>query len=398
MKDKNNPSRRSKAARKSSNGKRKLIIMTLLVLLLIAVAVIIIVFVVLPNLTKDPDATDEILTSNGYESRFNFGQSGYNRAGECIDSGGVMNKKNCTRENMDLYNGEYRIHSYSQDQPLTFEYSGNIIERNPLGILEITKCDDVCVVLGYIETELIYIKSSSLSDDACYSQIFSTPEWFKDEYKMCSSDELNKMNHLAETVSGDIDKLGLSLKDLIRYFEDYLDHSVIPRIEESKENVSKGLSYVEIRKMLENDGYRFVYSKSLNALSISSTTIEKEDFYGYTLYPTMGDTFVLMYDSNGKVTKLMYKNYDNQTSLDGNLPNSGYSAFWIPDSDEFYGATTSEKCMYSIDYPSMESHYDWKCSKEDMDGIDSVSKKFLWSLSNIGITRSELVKFAENYM
>ena len=375
MKDKKQPSRRSKAIRKSSNGKRKLIITVLLALLFIAIAVLVIVFVILPNLTKDPDATDEILTSHGYESRFNFGQSGYNRAGECIDSGGVFNKKSCTRENMDLYNGKYRIRSYSKDQPLEFVYSGNIIDRNPLGILEIEKCDD-----------------------ACYSQIFSTPEWFKDEYKMCSSDESNKMNHLAETVSGDIDKLGLSLKDLVRYFEDYLDHSVIPKIEESKENVSKGLSYVEIRKMLENDGYRFVYSKSLNALSISSTTIEKEDFYGYTLYNTMGDTFVLMYDSNGKVTKLMYKNYDNRTSLDGNLPNSGYSAFWIPDSDEFYGATTSEKCMYSIDYPSMESHYDWRCSKEDMDGIDSVSKKFLWSLSNIGITRSELVKFAENYM
>lgn len=398
MKDKKQPSRRSKAIRKSSNGKRKLIITVLLALLFIAIAVLVIVFVILPNLTKDPDATDEILTSHGYESRFNFGQSGYNRAGECIDSGGVFNKKSCTRENMDLYNGKYRIRSYSKDQPLEFVYSGNIIDRNPLGILEIEKCDDACVVLGYIETELIYIKSSSLSDDACYSQIFSTPEWFKDEYKMCSSDESNKMNHLAETVSGDIDKLELSLKDLVRYFEDYLDHSVIPKIEESKENVSKGLSYVEIRKMLEDDGYRFVYSKSLNALSVSSTTIEKEDFYGYTLYNTMGDTFVLMYDSNGRVTKLMYKNYNFRTSLDGNLPNTGYSAFWIPDSDEFYGASISEKCMYSIDYPSMESHYDWKCSKEDMDGIDSVSKKFLWSLSDIGITRSELVKFAENYM
>lgn len=325
MRDKTNPSRHSKANSKSSSAKRKIIVIVFLALLLVVVTVII-VFVILLNLTKDPDATDEILASHGYESRFNFGQSGYNRAGECIDSGGFMNKKSCTRENMDLYNGEYRIRSYSKEQPLEFVYSGNIIERNPLGILEITKCDDICVVLGYIETELIYIKSS-LSDDACYGQIFSTPEWFKDEYKMCSGDDSNKMNDLAETVSQDIDGLELSIKDLARYFEDYLENSVISKIEESKESVSKGLLYVEIRKMLENDGYRFVYSNSLNALSVSSTTIEKEDFYGYTLYSTMGDTFVLMYDSNGKVTKLMYVNYDFRTSLDGNLPNTGYSAF-----------------------------------------------------------------------
>lgn len=405
MADKDSSPRRLKAKAKNKNNKKKIVVIILSSFLLIVTIVLIIIFIILPNLTKNPNTTNEILSSHGYESYFYFGQNQYNRTGECINGGFSYSAlpKDCVRENMDLYNGDYRIRTYNdnEDYPLEFNYRGNLIEHNPLAILEIEKFDDTIselVVFGYIGIDLIYIRTSAYDDDFCYSQILSTPDWLNDEHKMCSSDDATAMNSLAETIDDDLEKIGITLKDLDRYHSDYLKNVVAPKIETSKKSIDEGLSFIDTKKELENSGYRFNYSKDLNALFVSSVEMTPKEVAGFSYYLSMGDTYVLLLDNNSKVTKVMYKNYDNKSSLDGNLADSGFAAFWIPDSDEFYGATTSQNCMVSVDYPSLESRYDPKCSKEDMDGIESISSRFRSSLSCIGITRFELVKFAENYI
>ncbi len=349
-----------------------------------AIAVVILVSIIVgiaTNSTKSYDEVSGILYKASYDIFYSFDNNYYDKKGNCYTAT-FSEERDCRRDvgaNEATLINIYAIKNGGDNQIWgTFD-----IDSGSVYSIDIYKKDTSKNKYGEFLTYTIMKNEAEnsvryLGDESCYIGKKPESSW----YDECEEENLVIASDYIEEAMGQLSDLGLSARDLFSYFGTYAEKYAIPKYEEAKKSLEKTLSYQDALKYIEAADYDII--KMYGAVSIYDYT--DDDYYDQ----------INFYPSDGGEQNSMNMLYTRGSQ-------KGYSLMYLSEYGYYLGQDESSTCWYIVDYLDNDISLEKgemtgkNCSQDDREEIESLYFWYKTNVKQMGLTQSELLKFASEY-
>lgn len=376
---------KKKGVKKQVKGKHKSLIFIIIGAVAgLAIIILLVVLFAFPR-TKSYDEVNKALSQAGYSMYYNFNRNTYDENGSCF-AYDYSKKEDCKRE-IDVENSigavitavdngeKYEIYAYYD-----LDYDNE--ESNLNNMLSVTiehKLDDGEDYVRIFDKggKNDYSQYSDTNGNLCH--IINKKENVNGNYTLCSGDKEKALLDYQNNVDSMISKIGLTKEDLVAFFKEYGKKYVKPKYDEVRKEMKTPLPYDTIKKSIKEAGY----------------TIEKTSDGGIAISDFKNANYYSLFS--------FHFTEDNYTFSFADWMYSDYILLYAPTYDYIVGADKESTCYYvvgeraEIEDVSDRVILDKYCSDKDKREIESMYNWFKFKLTDIGITRNELISFAKDY-